>query len=64
MVKIELIPKPSSKFIKVKCSKCGSEQIIFDKASIKIKCNICDEVLAEPTGGRVKLLAEKLQELD
>jgi len=64
MARVELIPKPSSKFIKVKCLKCGNEQIIFGKASIKVKCNVCDEILAEPTGGQVKLLCEKLQELD
>ncbi|MBS7654919.1 30S ribosomal protein S27e [Candidatus Bathyarchaeota archaeon] len=61
---VELIPKPLSKFIKIKCPKCGNEQITFDKASIKVKCNICDEILAEPSGGRIKLSAEKLQEFD
>jgi len=51
-------PKPKSKFIKVRCKKCGNEQIIFDKASTVVKCLKCGETLALPTGGKAKILAE------
>ncbi len=52
---------PKSKFIKVRCSKCKNEQIIFEKASTKVKCLVCDEELATPTGGKVKLKATVLE---
>lgn len=48
---MELIPKPKSKFLKVICPKCKNEQIIFNKASTKVKCLVCGNILAEPTGG-------------
>jgi len=63
MVKDELIPKPRSSFIRVKCPKCGNEQVIFDRPSLAPHCSVCDEVLAQPAGGRPKLKAEVVQEL-
>ncbi len=61
MVKGELIPKPESSFIRVKCAKCGNEQVIFDRPSIPPRCSTCDELLAEPTGGKAKLKSEVMQ---
>jgi small subunit ribosomal protein S27e len=52
---------PKSKFVKVRCSKCKNEQIIFEKASTEVKCLVCDEVLATPTGGKAKLNADVLE---
>lgn len=51
----KLIPKPRSVFLRVKCSKCGNEQLIFSNAVNKITCNVCGETLAEPSGGRAKI---------
>ncbi len=51
----KLIPKPTSLFLRVKCQKCGNEQLIFSNTVNKITCNVCGEVLAEPTGGRAKI---------
>jgi small subunit ribosomal protein S27e len=51
----KLIPKPKSVFLRVKCPKCGNEQQIFSNAANKISCNVCGEVLAEPSGGRAKI---------
>ena len=45
----------SSKFIKVRCSKCKNEQIIFGKTATDIKCLVCDRILAEPSGGKSKI---------
>ncbi len=63
MVKGELIPKPQSSFIRVKCAKCGNEQIIFDRPSLAPRCSVCNEILAEPTGGKAKMKSEVLQVL-
>jgi small subunit ribosomal protein S27e len=51
----KLIPKPSSSFVRVKCSKCGNEQLVFSNAVNKVTCNVCNEILAEPTGGKAKI---------
>jgi small subunit ribosomal protein S27e len=50
-----------SKFIKVRCSKCKNEQIIFEKAATVVKCLVCEEVLAEPQGGKAKLKTNVLE---
>jgi small subunit ribosomal protein S27e len=63
VVKGELIPKPESNFVRVKCAKCGNEQVIFDRPSLAPHCSVCNEVLAEPTGGKARLKAEVVQML-
>tara|TARA_Y100000310_G_scaffold345600_1_gene467091 strand:+ start:2849 stop:3025 length:177 start_codon:yes stop_codon:yes gene_type:complete len=56
--------EPTSKFIKVKCEKCKNEQIIFDKASTKVNCLVCNEPLAITTGGKAKIKANVLEILN
>ena len=48
----KIIPRPRSSFVRVKCVKCGNEQIIFSNPSNKVNCNVCGVELAEPSGGR------------
>ena len=52
-----------SKFLKVKCKKCKNEQIIFEKPASIVKCLVCREVLAEPTGGKAKIKSENVSEV-
>ena len=59
----ELIPKPRSIFLKVKCLKCGNEQTIFERTSTYVKCTVCDELLAQPTGGKAMIRGEVVQTL-
>lgn len=47
--------RPKGKFIRVACSKCKSSQVIFGKASSKVKCLECGGVLAIPSGGKAKI---------
>ena len=54
---------PTSKFIKVRCAKCKNEQVIFGKSASKVTCLVCDEVLAEPTGGKSQVKARVLEVL-
>ncbi|MBS7645810.1 MAG: 30S ribosomal protein S27e [Candidatus Bathyarchaeia archaeon] len=63
MSEADLIPRPRSLFLRVKCSSCGNEQIIFNRASTLIRCRVCDEALAEPTGGKARIKGEAMQEL-
>jgi small subunit ribosomal protein S27e len=60
----KLIPKPKSVFLRVKCQKCGNEQLIFSNAVNKIVCNVCGDTLAEPSGGRAKINGEVVSVLE
>jgi len=54
----ELIPKPRSNFLRVKCPQCGNEQLVFSHAVNVVKCNVCASPLAEPTSGKAKIKGE------
>jgi len=59
-----MIREPVSRFVKVRCPKCKNEQIIFGKTSEKVKCLVCNRVIAEPTGGKSKVKARILEVLE
>ena len=56
--------EPESKFVKVRCSKCKNEQIVFGKTSTKVACLVCSTILAEPTGGKSQFKARILEVLE
>jgi small subunit ribosomal protein S27e len=60
----KIIPKPRSVFLRVKCSDCGNEQVIFDHTTTVVHCNICGATLAEPTGGKSRIKAEIVARLE
>jgi small subunit ribosomal protein S27e len=60
----KLIPKPSSNFLRVKCLKCGNEQLVFSHATNRVTCNVCNEILATPAGGKAKINGEILSSLE
>jgi small subunit ribosomal protein S27e len=62
-MEIEL-KEPKSKFVKVRCTKCKNEQVIFGKTSTKVKCLVCGKTLAEPTGGKSNIKSRILEVLD
>lgn len=55
---------PESKFIRVRCQKCKNEQIIFGKAAMQIKCLVCQEPLAESSGGKTVINTQVLEVLE
>ena len=55
--------KPKNRFIKVRCQSCKNEQTIFEGATTKVKCLICDAVLAEPKGGKAEINARVIEVL-
>ncbi len=61
---MEVVKEPSSKFIKIRCPKCKNEQITFGKASAEVKCLVCGKVLAESTGGKVRVKSRILEVLE
>ena len=54
----------SSSFVRVKCEKCKNEQVIFGRPSTVVKCLVCNEILAEPTGGRAIIKAKVIQAME
>ncbi len=56
--------KLESKFLKIRCSKCKNEQIIFEKPSSEVKCLVCGTLMSEPTGGKGKVSARLLEVLE
>ncbi len=57
------IPQPESRFLRVKCSKCGNEQIVFDRSQTAVNCSVCDEPLLTKKGGKSEIKAEVLESL-
>jgi len=60
----KLIPKPRSKFVRVRCSDCGNEQVVFSHITNIVRCNICGATLAKPTGGKAEIKGEIVTVLD
>jgi small subunit ribosomal protein S27e len=60
----KLIPKPRTKFLKVKCSGCGNEQIIFSAASTKVRCLACNHELAETGASKINLKTKLVKVLE
>jgi len=56
--------KTTSKFLKVTCSKCKNEQIIFNKPAMNVTCLVCNAALAESRGGKAKVKAKVIQVMD
>ncbi|MBW2987912.1 30S ribosomal protein S27e [Candidatus Woesearchaeota archaeon] len=56
--------KRDSRFIKVRCNKCKNEQVIFGKCSTIVRCLVCGNELAYPTGGKSDVRSSILEVLD
>ncbi|MBN2517208.1 MAG: 30S ribosomal protein S27e [Candidatus Altiarchaeota archaeon] len=61
---METIQQPRSKFLKVECKNCGNQQIVFDKASARVNCLVCNALLAKPTGGKATVLGTTSRAFD
>ncbi|MBC7115366.1 MAG: small subunit ribosomal protein S27e [Archaeoglobi archaeon] len=53
-----------SKFLRVKCTDCENEQIIFSHASRVVSCIVCGRTLAEPTGGKAEIKGKIVEVLE
>ena len=54
----------NTKFMKVRCAKCKNEQVIYGSPSSNVKCLVCSEKLASPTGGKADISARVLEVLE
>jgi len=60
----KIFQQTKSKFLKLNCSKCKNEQIIFNKAAQNVNCLVCGAVLAESTGGKAAVKAKVLEVME
>ncbi|HSQ53444.1 MAG TPA: 30S ribosomal protein S27e [Acidobacteriota bacterium] len=60
----KVIPKPKSRFYRIKCPDCGNEQFVFSHATTIVHCNVCGAILAEPSGGKTVVNGEVTAVLD
>lgn len=60
----ELLPRPRSKFLQVKCPRCGNTQLVFSHSSLMVECRVCKELLVQPKGGKAIIKGEVLTELE
>ena len=51
-------------YIRVKCSDCENEQIVFGKAASVVNCAVCGTTLATPTGGSAAIDHEILETVE
>lgn len=58
------LPKPKSKFLKVKCQDCGNEQTVYNKCQTLVTCLVCGATLSKPTGGSADIKGEIIAILD
>ncbi|MHA2028057.1 MAG: 30S ribosomal protein S27e [Candidatus Kariarchaeaceae archaeon] len=60
---MELVPQPNTKFVKVKCSECETETIVFNHAKTVVNCSSesCNEVLAQPRSGKAEIVGEIIE---
>ena len=59
-----LIPKIRTKFLRLKCPSCGNEQNVFSAASTKVKCLVCNTLLAENTASKIRVKTKVLKEFE
>jgi len=52
--------KRRSKFLMVRCTECGNEQLVFSHASTAVKCQVCSNTLSTPRGGKAEMKATVL----
>jgi small subunit ribosomal protein S27e len=59
----DLIPQPDSRFLRVKCLKCGNTQVVFGCAAEDVECLVCGKTLLQSTGGKARILTKIIEVL-
>ncbi|KAF9430608.1 40S ribosomal protein S27 [Entomortierella beljakovae] len=54
-----VVQGPNSYYLDIKCSSCQAISPLFSHADTVASCPRCNIVLAQPTGGRIRLLEVK-----
>ena len=49
--------KQPPEFLRVRCTDCGNEQLVYSHASTTVRCQVCSKTLAVPRGGKAEVKA-------
>ncbi|MFW9992980.1 MAG: 30S ribosomal protein S27e [Candidatus Odinarchaeota archaeon] len=49
-----------SRFKQIKC-KCGFEQNVFSHSTLPVNCQVCNQKLVTPTGGKARIKGQILK---
>lgn len=52
-----------SQFIRVQCNECQNEQTVFSSVATIVHCQVCNAVIAEPSGGKTHLIGKYVRTL-
>ncbi len=63
MTKTKIIPNPKTKFLQVKCIKCGKERKVFSASTKEIKCE-CGQTLVYPSASKAVIEAKIIKVLE
>jgi len=58
------ISMPKSRFLRVRCSSCGNEQVIFGSPASLVKCVVCENTLAVPRSGKGRVSTTIIEVLE
>ncbi|MBI2148397.1 30S ribosomal protein S27e [Candidatus Woesearchaeota archaeon] len=61
---MKLRKESKTNFVRIRCNKCKNEQNLYSTISTKVYCLVCNELLAEPTGGKSRIHAKALENLN
>jgi len=53
-----MIPSPKTKFLQIKCIKCGKERNVFSASTTQIKCDGCGQILVHPSASKAVIEAK------
>lgn len=53
----------AAEFWRTECGECGNRQRIFSRVSNEVKCAVCGEELASPTGGKALVHGQIVEQL-
>jgi len=51
-----------AKFIKVICKDCNAENVLFSRATRRVRCPECGNIQTLPAGGKCELVGCRLKE--
>ncbi len=56
--------KQRSRFLRVRCSDCENEQLVYSHVSSVVRCKVCGKTLAVPRGGKAEIKVMILEEME
>ncbi len=58
----KIIPEPKTRFLLIKCIKCGAEKKVFSASTTEVKCD-CGQVLVHPSASKAVIEAKIIKAL-